>query len=186
MYQQQVMDFIRIIPACAGSTYPRARSIGLPWGSSPHARGARNRVRELVPVLGDHPRMRGEHEKLSLNEQAIERIIPACAGSTASEMPLMKLVTGSSPHARGALSQMPAMSTSGWDHPRMRGEHARALFAVQFDVGIIPACAGSTYLPLKSDVVRVGIIPACAGSTLSTVWLRCPVAGSSPHARGAL
>ena len=213
-------------------------------GSSPHARGARRVVGELVRVHGiipacagstyrhrrgprlqrDHPRMRGEHVDG-------ERY-PIRTG-------------GSSPHARGALGNasragsefgiIPACAGStgkrerrmgrGRDHPRMRGEHlplqnkssyssgssphARGallqLPLVELNPGIIPACAGST----RGDGVArrhgVGIIPACAGSTLAPSSYRfnyrdhprmrgehtCELhhfgagVGSSPHARGA-
>ena len=94
-------------------------------------------------------------------------------------------IAGSSPHVRGALG---------------------ALLAVQLDVGIIPACAGSTDAQARaveaargsSPHVRgalkydegagrpQGIIPACAGST-KLLYTQIPsTTGSSPHVRGAL
>ena len=154
----------RIIPACAGSTHNPRRSSGANrdhprmrgehtrtpaplvcnLGSSPHARGARRSegrsdgLRGIIPAcagstktswcsttaLRDHPRMRGEHH---FSRQAV------------------RLLPGSSPHARGAqqidCSKYEAMriipacagSTVGLaaivdclqDHPRMRGEHTR-------------------------------------------------------------
>ena len=111
-------------------------------GSSPHARGApahRDGQLDRVGIIpacagsttsavsmigrsGDHPRMRGEH--LAFSSQS-------CG------------ITGSSPHARGALLPFQLDGTSdgiipacagstsrralgsrrAWDHPRMRGEH---------------------------------------------------------------
>ena len=50
------------------------------------------------------------------------------------------------------------------DHPRMRGEH------------------GETR---EIDNAELGIIPACAGSTTVSVFGSSPSEGSSPHARGA-
>ena len=133
-----------IIPACAGSTghryrrgyvsqdHPRMRgehrsdrlSSASRRGSSPHARGARDRRLQqarqegIIPACAgstpettdihghhrDHPRMRGEH--------LCSRQSPSAA-------------TGSSPHARGArlLPQSPVRL-----------------------LGIIPACAGSTHV----------------------------------------
>ena len=94
----------------------------LEWGSSPHARGALLLVNDghadtgIIPAcagstrrqgrtaarIRDHPRMRGEHIGL---------------GDT------VRRDSGSSPHARGALTRL----------------HLHAL-----QRGIIPACAGST------------------------------------------
>ena len=139
-----------IIPACAGSTrtprspppewtdHPRMRGEHvaerragmIAAGSSPHARGARRRNRtrrsrlRIIPACAgstgqtfpgaldhrDHPRMRGEH---------------AVDGSAGLRL------TGSSPHARGALRRVED------NQPKRR---------------IIPACAGSTVrFPRKSD-----------------------------------
>ena len=95
----------RIIPACAGST---CDANGRPVRTA------------------DHPRMRGEHRADYLtrgvhwgssphargaplprgNSRLRQGIIPACAGSTVSFV-----LTGG----------------NGWDHPRMRGEHASYL-----------------------------------------------------------
>ena len=131
-----------IIPACAGSTlfchrffgrfrdHPRMCGEHLPEsaicghsrGSSPHVRGAHQRLRFILGEIGiipacagstfvivypprfsrDHPRMCGEHLWMQ-----------ASTGAT----------SGSSPHVRGAL----------W--PRVSGRAS---------IGIIPACAGST------------------------------------------
>ena len=133
-----------IIPACVGSTtwsttwawcrwdHPRMRGEHAStsteedegWGSSPHARGARGRLRAAPPFCGiipacagsttrrcraprpgrDHPRMRGEH---------------------ARQGGLCGPWVGSSPHARGAPDTLAPESPAG---------------------GIIPACAGSTRL----------------------------------------
>ena len=70
-----------IIPACAGSTGGKVTDYML---------------------LGDHPRMRGEHRVVLDSPNLPVGIIPACAGST-----------GWTPCPRGRR----------WDHPRMRGEH---------------------------------------------------------------
>ena len=57
------------------------------------------------------------------------------------------------------------MTTSGaWDHPRMRGEHGQEG---------------------RDELGEVGIIPACAGSTATLTATGCSDMGSSPHARGA-
>ena len=174
---------LRIIPAYAGSTrlrstvsrsprdHPRIRGEHLSgepavWsetGSSPHTRGAPMQEIDIYNGLGiipayagstvapprrrarkpDHPRIRGEH----LLEPAWRRI-----------------VSGSSPHTRGArrfalpydveTRIIPAYAGSTaihagecfgeGDHPRIRGEHVRLGRDREAGGGIIPAYAGST------------------------------------------
>ena len=131
-------------------------------GSSPHARGA---LRRLVV----HARLAG--------------IIPACAGSTIR-------------YVAGALAP--------GDHPRMRGEHTYSAVAPWPQVGSSPHAWGALS-GLRPVVVDVGITPACAGSTRSSPCGASPRGdhprmrgehaelladlytrkGSSPHARGA-
>ena len=131
-----------IIPAYAGSTsgvksssslssdHPRIRGEHLYMvrcpngivGSSPHTRGAPDRVDRvhdvgrIIPAYAgstptacslrangsDHPRIRGEHVSL-----------PGQLGEFG----------GSSPHTRGALRSMVTRSLESADHPRIRGEH---------------------------------------------------------------
>ena len=152
---------------------------------------------------GDHPRLRGEHRHacaplhvqpgsspLARGEHLVGDalacgvgIIPACAGSTAR-----------AGHTHSACE----------DHPRLRGEHmdeiARAYLAAgssplargarghseaeRDDLGIIPACAGSTSSRSSSrsptrDHPRLRGEHACMWPELSTLT------GSSPLARGA-
>ena len=91
-------------------------------GSSPHARGARVDDLGAVGDLG---------------------IIPACAGST------------------GVLHRILYMV---WDHPRMRGEHDGTEFGGIVDAESSPHARGALCRCLEQHV-GVGIIPACAGST---------------------
>ena len=153
----------RIIPACAGSTlheryvvsgkgdhprmrgeHPRSmRTWTLVRGSSPHARGARQREAPSAPRMGSSPHARGAREHGARRDDR-PGIIPACAGSTSGRTPSNSCSLGSSPHARGArrrrggahqgrgiipacagsTSPAPWPSARAWDHPRMRGEHS--------------------------------------------------------------
>ena len=153
-------------------------------GSSPHARGAqclgapRAEARRIIPAcagstarmpnrccrLGDHPRMRGEH----------------ATGRSAAN-----LTTGSSPHARGAQGAtlaeikragiIPACAGSttsasttgstGWDHPRMRGEHLPPITHQSHLAGSSPHARGAHSRNFEI-LPASGIIPACAGSTM--------------------
>ena len=131
-----------IIPACAGSTS---------WTAAGAYRA------------GDHPRMRGEHDEdfdLTTDSEgssphargalvddgvgrAPDGIIPACAGST------------------GRATRSPICTR---DHPRMRGEHVGDGVQIVDTMGSSPHARGArAVLPL--DELPVGIIPACAGST---------------------
>ena len=135
-------DVRGIIPACAGSTlggtlrhlrrrdHPRMRGehcprrctrTGMP-GSSPHARGA------LTVEVVDGSRF---------------RIIPACAGSTA--------------WCEGIQAQRR-------DHPRMRGEHRPRSPRCPKTAGSSPHARGAQFRGEQPNS-ELGIIPACAGST---------------------
>ena len=152
-------------------------------GSSPHTRGAREKINRkygldgIIPAYAgstgwmfpgrrrckDHPRIRGEHEPRPHRRHT---------------------KTGSSPHTRGApvalgisappVGIIPAYAGSTcegrlgwgvpWDHPRIRGEHADKQFAKPFFDGSSPHTRGA---PCSGDdrFDLVGIIPAYAGST---------------------
>ena len=154
-------------------------------------------------AIRDHPRMCGEHQAdayvmnpldgssphvrgaLVLHSTAgeLDGIIPACAGSTRIRLD---------------------RRLSWRDHPRMCGEHGMALIGDALSSGSSPHVRGA---PVESfDVpVQVGIIPACAGSTCLApasrkltrdhprmcgehdvcVMARVLATGSSPHVRGA-
>ena len=131
-----------IIPACAGSTqtsrrgrtrrkdHPRMRGEHslryaphvVTTGSSPHARGARQGIQDFVGSA---------------------RIIPACAGSTTRTRPCTSELR---------------------DHPRMRGEHQRPSARRCRARGSSPHARGAR-VERHEVPEEVGIIPACAGST---------------------
>ena len=91
----------RIIPACAGSTYPPRHHPSRTW-DHPRVRGEHvSRPLSAVVHDGSSPRARGAREGHSEGKEA-RRIIPACAGSTWSSR---------STRSRSS------------DHPRVRGEH---------------------------------------------------------------
>ena len=192
-----------IIPACAGSTirfYPECggngdhprmcgehslsiNHAGTPVGSSPHVRGAPLRKRGAV---------------------GIRRIIPACAGSTCWwrcccpcwwDHPRM-----CGEHTAGVALCLRQKR----DHPRMCGEHTYTADDVVHSKGSSPHVRGALNW-LKDAGGNIGIIPACAGSTISSSACRnqnwdhprmcgehlacfsfCLLPwGSSPHVRGA-
>ena len=118
-----------IIPACAGSTPAR---------------------RQRALCSRDHPRMRGEHSR-------------RCGRAL--------VMRGSSPHTRGA-HHGGAIKVLRGDHPRMRGEHSAQLAKAVYNGGSSPHARRAL---AKLQVVEqcVGIIPACAGSTWQTPTRAC-------------
>ena len=170
-------------------------------GSSPHARGTQPDgdftfvpVRLIPACAGNtlrfhlalaqsraHPRMRGEHQH-------------RCRQWVHS--------TGSSPHARGTLLDMPrshrprglipacagntvrgcALSLKSWAHPRMRGEHNHAANALRLPTGSSPHARGTRAASPFRDALT-GLIPACAGNT-SQRLRACHASGAHPRMRG--
>ena len=145
------VEVARIIPACAGNTGETELCDEWCPGSSPHARGTRARWAASTTCPRDHPRMRGEHARMTNVGNATARIIPACAGNTWLFAVETEMASGSSPHARGTPCTQTAPSVGTGDHPRMRGEHHERVDARLVDVGIIPACAGNTLIYLRSQ-----------------------------------
>ena len=211
-----------IIPACAGFTrrpvrirdqvedHPRSRGVyggiqrtwSSAWGSSPLARGLREREEYeeggfgIIPARAgftthwtrrsgptwDHPRSRGVYPVMSMRR-------------TAS--------SGSSPLARGLLPLMRVCYSPMQDHPRSRGVYVIKAFADASWLGssplarglptgpgpleglprIIPARAGFT-VPLRDQVRPPQDHPRSRGVYLEPEVLDDGPAGSSPLARG--
>ena len=135
-----------------------------------------------VRNLGSSPHARGA-QQARVPEVAAQGIIPACAGSTTFHHILMSFPR---------------------DHPRMRGEHIKAMATMNSAKGSSPHARGALII-VFSPRVDEGIIPACAGSTLGGSHGKVHQedhprmrgehvlrghrevgrVGSSPHARGA-
>ena len=131
-----------IIPACAGSTRGTAAASSRA-GDHPRMRGEHPVTSTIqVPFLGSSPHARGAQGPCCTTGTPC-RIIPACAGSTMS---------------------MPIRMSTPLDHPRMRGEHsARSSHKARL-AGSSPHARGA-HADHVRELVDVGIIPACAGST---------------------
>ena len=134
-----------IIPACAGSTYPKC------FGRSRR---------------GDHPRMCGEHDKLDYKELVQQGSSPHVRGAPYGRC-MRGLATGIIPACAGSTRSVSAGVTSRWDHPRMCGEHPIIGGFVGFEQGSSPHVRGALQSSRMAMMV-IGIIPACAGSTPRT------------------
>ena len=133
-----------IIPAYAGNTVVRVRRLPL-LGDHPRVCGEHVRLaRARVPVQGSSPRMRGTPEWLD-GEAWADGIIPAYAGNTC----------GCRERRQGA-----------GDHPRVCGEHIGKKSEVRSDRGSSPRMRGTPGQADKRMDAR-GIIPAYAGNTLT-------------------
>ena len=174
----------RIIPAYAGSTNCFDYLVKRNVGSSPHTRGAPIPRAPSGCAAWDHPRIRGEHFRLSARAASSMRIIPAYAGSTVMPLRVSASMSGSSPHTRGAPDSSVSPNPDTRDHPRIRGEHSLALPVDDSCLGIIPAYAGSTpcAAPVRWDQEDH---PRIRGEHDFGEAYEPLVKGSSPHTRGA-
>mgnify|MGYP007051632734 CR=1 FL=1 len=112
----------RLIPACAGNTALEPIA-GCRWSAHPRMRGEHTLVVPQSAVEdGSSPHARGTPEPGSSRFQR-SRLIPACAGNTASALKPPEIRPGSSPHARGTRQCLQPLA-----QPQR----------------LIPACAGNT------------------------------------------
>ena len=142
-------------------------------------------VSDMAPSRssGSSPRVRGADRAAEVHSDE-DGIIPACAGSSRPRtrsgqrtwdhprvcgeqtvvVPLLSVVTGSSPRVRGAVGRI---------RPVERG------------IGIIPACAGSSSSAGGADSAR-GDHPRVCGEQAQSELSSSSCSGSSPRVRGAV
>ena len=190
-----------IIPARAGSTYPRPvsterggdhpRSRGVDFvkptsrggsgGSSPLARGRPNNLVQGTARDRDHPRSRG-----------VDGPAVGYRGDPGGSSPLARgrLRDGAADHGERGIIPARAGSTGrprrtgspAGDHPRSRGVDAIVGAAVEAPDGSSPLARGRLRLGNSHDAPG-GIIPARAGSTISSKRLR-RASRDHPRSRG--
>ena len=195
-----------LIPACAGSTprttWPSAAGTAHPrmcgehpgpvvgsradTGSSPQARGARDRrhldavdlglipagagstfrVSGSGPPRSAHPRRRGEHLTALSAEVLGTGSSPQARGAPDSSAALVSLERLIPAGAGSTCMGLPAR-TAGPAHPRRRGEHTSSWEAVDIWPGSSPQARGARDRAVH-DQRPVRLIPAGAGSTRTT------------------
>ncbi len=160
--QPQVQGDVGTIPACAGSTRQMA---GAPRSPS------------------DHPRVRGEHRGTQRGWCAPRGPSPRARGAPSARRRCGPR-GGTIPACAGSTRRWGSTARRRWDHPRVRGEHARIPRMMSRLKGPSPRARGA--------LVQVGVglacgwtIPACAGSTEGDRKARVALEGPSPRARGA-
>ena len=191
----------RIIPAYAGST-PTRRPAATSSRDHPRIRGEHHRLGCAGDFgRGSSPHTRGAPEQRR-RPPCSARIIPAYAGSTASEGAASRrrrdhprirgehwgdvtdrvIVGGSSPHTRGTPHHPSADGDVDQDHPRIRGEHSTVRQCLICSLGSSPHTRGAQ--GIGEICTKLGrIIPAYAGSTRSAPILMT-LLSDHPRIRG--
>ena len=173
----------------------------LRMGSSPHARGTLKttifhyRTAGIIPACAgntnwrrcnyhhfrDHPRMRGEHLDVNLDNISVPGSSPhargtlVCCGDHAS-------AGGIIPACAGNTDRTVRMRRKPRDHPRMRGEHAVSAVTCVTSWGSSPHARGTRQFDHREKGTP-GIIPACAGNTM-IIMCRVQINRDHPRMRG--
>ncbi len=178
---QDAPDARRIIPACAGNAW-RARHRTRRPADHPRMRGERRQrhgVRDRD--VGSSPHARGTRERHEPGP-AHWRIIPACAGNAPIPNGRPGALTDH-PRMRGERLQCASRSCRHYgSSPHARGTPAGAAQGLR-ECRIIPACAGNA-----AGGISVGRHsadhPRMRGERPSAAAIDAAERGSSPHARG--
>ena len=131
---------------------------------------------------GSSPHVRGAHPSI-IASIAVTGIIPACAGSTRT-LAVLNRYAGDHPRMCGEHygSRSGGMSALG-SSPHVRGARNYSVTGAGFN-GIIPACAGSTQLPICLCIGDRDH-PRMCGEHFGLIAGYAKLQGSSPHVRGA-
>ena len=156
---------------------------GEPWGSSPRMRGT-HQIRDvsadihgIIPAYagntgwlgswdtfqGDHPRVCGEHHTLPFSPSCHSGSSPRMRGTLQCRV-ASEGESGIIPaYAGNTFSATPTPTSTG-DHPRVCGEHPKAVPLTEASAGSSPRMRGT---PERHHVAprQGGIIPAYAGNT---------------------
>ena len=132
-------------------------------GSSPRARGARAPGRRTADLGRDHPRVRGEHLAGWGAAESVPGSSPRARGARSTTSAATSS-WGIIPACAGSTIRASRRRCSSGDHPRVRGEHTPVRAGTASPVGSSPRARGAQHRPQLARP-QVGIIPACAGST---------------------
>ena len=171
----------RFIPACAGNTLG-LRSTPLWSPVHPRVCGEHEFLQGIYHSrLGSSPRVRGTQVAAWISRYT-PRFIPACAGNTTRDWPVVTTVTV---HPRVCGEHVGRQRIGDIDigsSPRVRGtlfEGSRAAKVARF----IPACAGNTSCPIPTRN-RTSVHPRVCGEHQGIVLEFGNYYGSSPRVRG--
>ena len=212
---------IRIIPARAGFTpadgasqepcpdHPRSRGVYLmtltpdqsATGSSPLARGLRDRVPRRPPQRGiiparagfttsrspmrwsarDHPRSRGVYASLTFFNASWYGSSPLARGLHPLDL-RFRPVGGIIPARAGFTSRCGTAKQCQADHPRSRGVYLQQVVGDDKEIGSSPLARG-LLTTAKGSIAEGRIIPARAGFTLKC-WMTLTTTTDHPRSRG--
>ena len=140
-----------LIPACAGKTFPamsRVRYIRA------HPRVCGENTNDTISAAlegGSSPRVRGKHAPAE-TRSAGERLIPACAGKTPVTLNVTS-AAGAHPRVCGENPRpRPDASQDSGSSPRVRGKRGQRGCQLP-STRLIPACAGKTFSPLRTNLL---------------------------------
>ena len=151
----------RFIPACAGNAGQPIIQLQDAAGSSPHARGT---------------------QELPLDEGRGARFIPACAGNAGSTL-FSSSHMAVHPRMRGERERSVApMAFSAGSSPHARGTLSDG-YGVEVLGRFIPACAGNAWRGPEGLICRA-VHPRMRGERQAMSSIFEAAGGSSPHARG--
>ena len=178
---RQAGKSFRLIPACAGKTNVLVLKLSH-RGAHPRVCGENFLVSPYVErQLGSSPRVRGKLTRFTADD-AGPGLIPACAGKTfpqrhrSNQPGAHPRVCGENGNKAGNGAQVAGSS------PRVRGKRQQALQRL-CEVGLIPACAGKTFVRVAASVDKRAHPRVCGENALCfLVDLVCQ--GSSPRVRG--
>ena len=132
---------VGITPACAGNSLLPFHTVHHSW---------------------DHPRLRGEQNKVIARTSPLQGSPPLARGT-------VLCVASCRPHAgiTPACAGNRNRATKNWeearDHPRLRGEQAVVIFCFSAARGLPPLARGTEILLMNALGIG-GITPACAGN----------------------
>ena len=159
----------KLSPLVAGSP-PHARGAlgiggrrGRRRGITPACAGSTGRTTTRSGPAPDHPRMRGEHLAGADEEMPRNGSPPHARGAHGPPGP-DRHRRGITPACAGSTGLQPRRGGGRRDHPRMRGEHPHGLPVEDQVVGSPPHARGAPVGGQRLHL-EVGITPACAGST---------------------
>ena len=183
-----ILQYVRITPACAGSTFLFNSLTELFMGSPPLARGVRlimvrvGSARRITPACAGSTHLQTDKDNL-------EKDHPRLRGEYYVDVQYSKNHLGSPPLARGVLP-LPCITTFHFritpacagstlffsplhpfkkDHPRLRGEYNKRTPERHYLPGSPPLARGVLSVT-ESDIAYPRITPACAGSTLCSFY----------------
>ncbi len=197
----QVEDLVGTAPHARGPPQ-HPGPVGDSPGNSPACAGTTSPCGVLLSLVGEQPRMRGDHPLECCRIPLASGTAPHARGPPRGICGVSRWL-GNSPACAGTTPPRSTTATTCGEQPRMRGDHQGTPAYRIVNLGTAPHARG----PRNSDGVYAGGVgnsPACAGTTTACDWFKSRgreqprmrgdhsplaekkerMAGTAPHARG--